>query len=140
LLAHHETLMPLAAKLAPAHDVFFDLLAMVVVRRGLAPTTIRMQRQSRQHFCMVRRTLSAIRLALPWLCGLAVERPDLVSRVTLIEPVMFAAAGGATGSDVGPPARYSDGTVHRSPLPPRQSNMTFTAFLRVWVTSHALLI
>jgi hypothetical protein len=50
-----------------------------------------MQRQSRQHFAWSDahyRPFVWRYLAL----RLAVERPDLVSRVTLIEPVMFAAA------------------------------------------------
>jgi pimeloyl-ACP methyl ester carboxylesterase len=63
-LAHHETLMPLAAKLAPAHDVFFDLPGHGRSAPWAGTDYHSMQRQSRQHFCMVRRTLSAIRLAL----------------------------------------------------------------------------
>jgi hypothetical protein len=65
LLAHHETLMPLAAKLAPAHDVFFDLLAMVAVRRGAGTDYHSDATAVAAALCMVRRTLSAIRLALP---------------------------------------------------------------------------
>ncbi|MDE0968726.1 MAG: alpha/beta hydrolase [Octadecabacter sp.] len=91
-LGHHETLMPLAAKLPFAHNVFFDLPGhgrsapwsgteyhsdATAIAAGLlhGPTHI------------IGHSFGAT-VAL----RLAAERPDLVSRVTLIEPVMFAAA------------------------------------------------
>ncbi len=93
-LAHHEALMPLAAKLPPARDVFFDLPG-----HGRSATWAGTDYHS-----------NATAIATGLLRGpthiighsfgatvalrLAVERPDLVSRVTLIEPVMFAAAKG----------------------------------------------
>jgi pimeloyl-ACP methyl ester carboxylesterase len=49
-LAHHETLMPLAAKLAPAHDVFFDLPGHGRSAPWAGTDYHSMQRQSRQHF------------------------------------------------------------------------------------------
>jgi lipase len=93
-LAHHETLMPLAAKLAPAHDVFFDL-----------PGHGRSAPWAGTDYHSDATAVAAALLHGPThIIGhsfgatvalrLAVERPDLVSRVTLIEPVMFATAIG----------------------------------------------
>jgi pimeloyl-ACP methyl ester carboxylesterase len=107
--------MPLAAKLAPAHDVFFDL-----------PGHGRSAPWAGTDYHSDATAVAAALLHGPThIIGhsfgatvalrLAVERPDLVSRVTLIEPVMFAAAGGARGRFVGPPARYSDGTDSSDP-------------------------
>jgi pimeloyl-ACP methyl ester carboxylesterase len=66
-LAHHETLMPLAAKLAPAHDVFFDLPGHG--RSAPWAGTDYHSMAVAAALCVVRRTLSAIRLALRGFCG-----------------------------------------------------------------------
>jgi len=93
-LAHHETLMPLAAKLSPASDVFFDL-----------PGHGRSAAWAGTDYHSDATAIAAALLRGPaHIIGhsfgatvalrLAAERPDLVSRVTLIEPVMFAATIG----------------------------------------------
>jgi lipase len=91
-LGHHETLMPLAAKLPLARNVFFDLpghgrsASWVGTEYHSDATDIAAELLHSPTHIIGHSFGATVALRL------AAERPDLVSRVTLIEPVMFAAA------------------------------------------------
>ena len=91
-LGHHETLMPLASKLPLARNIFFDL-----------PGHGRSASWAGTEYHTDATAIAAALLQGPThIIGhsfgatvalrLAAEYPELVSRATLIEPVMFAAA------------------------------------------------
>jgi len=93
-LASHETVLPLDAAMPPATSVFFDL-----------PGHGRSEDWEGADYHTDAMEIAAALVDEPaHVIGhsfgatvalrLAVERPDLVSRLTLIEPVMFAAAKG----------------------------------------------
>ena len=90
-LSHHQSLMTLAHALPPARNVFFDL-------PGHGHSA---EWQGEEYQTDAMRIAEALLDGPTHVAGhsfgatvalrLAVERPDLVSRLTLIEPVMFAA-------------------------------------------------
>lgn len=132
-LAHHETLMPLAAKLPPSRDVFFDLPGH---GRSGAWTGIDYHSDSTAIATALLRGPTHIighSFGATVALRLAVERPELVSRVTLIEPVMFAAAIGTAAH-----------VVHQIAMEPfiaawdAQDRYAATqAFLGMWGDGHA---
>lgn len=90
-LGNHQTLLPLANELSPARNVFFDLPGHGKSGAWLG--------EDYQTECLTICTdlLDAPAHVVGHSFGgtvalrLAIERPDLVSRLTLIEPVLFAA-------------------------------------------------
>ncbi len=98
-LAHHETLMPLAGSLSPAHDIFFDMPG-----HGRSGAWVGDDYHS-DTLAIASELLAGPTHVIGHSFGgtvalrLAAERPDLVSRLTLIEPVMFAATRGTKANE-----------------------------------------
>jgi pimeloyl-ACP methyl ester carboxylesterase len=93
-LGRHESLMPLAAKLPPSRNVFFDLPGHG--RSGAWAGTDYHSDTMAIATALLHGPTHVIghSFGATVALRLAADRPDLVSRLTLIEPVMFAAAIG----------------------------------------------
>ena len=93
-LAHAETLLPLAAAMPPSRVVAFDMpghgRSGAWIGEDYQTDTMKIAQGLVDRPAHVIGHSFGATVAL----RLAVERPDLVSRLTLIEPVMFAAARG----------------------------------------------